>query len=75
MCVILVDDGESMGEVQSLALCDFGLDVLPCLGLSRVGEQVHDDCSLLDGLINSEEVLAWDLQIGRTDSSKEGRKS
>jgi len=42
-----------------LALGDLGLNCWPGLALSSITEQVHDDCTLGDGLINLEKVLAW----------------
>lgn len=47
-----------MGEVESLALGDLGLESGPGLTLGGVGEQVHDDGALLDGGGDVEEVLA-----------------
>jgi len=41
-----------------LALGEHWLEVRPSLGLSGVGKQVHDDSSLVDSLVNVEEVLA-----------------
>lgn len=35
--------------------------MLPGLGLGGIGEEVHDDGSLGDGLINGEEGLSGDL--------------
>lgn len=35
----------------------------PCLALSSITEQVHDDGSLVDGLVDIEEVLAGDPAI------------
>lgn len=55
---VLEDGGETVGEVESLALGDEGLQGGPGLGLSGVGEQVHDDGTLLDGLGDIEQVLA-----------------
>lgn len=46
-----------------LALGELGLDVGPGLGLGGVGEEVHDDGSAGNGLINIEEVLALDPAI------------
>jgi hypothetical protein len=37
--------------------------VWPCLGLGSIGEQVHDDGTLLDGGVNVEEVLALNPTI------------
>jgi len=37
--------------------------VRPCLGLRSVGKQVHDDGSLVDSLVNVEEVLAGNPAI------------
>ena len=59
--VVLVDDRETVGEVEGLALGDEGRDLGPCLRLGGVGEQVHDDGSTLDGLLNGEESLTGDL--------------
>lgn len=39
------------------------LDSWPGLGLSSVTEQVHDDGTLGDGLINLEQVLSWNPTI------------
>lgn len=41
-----------------LSLGDLGLDVGPGLGLGSIGQQVHDDGTLADGLVDLEEVLA-----------------
>ena len=59
--VILVDDGETVGEVQSLALLDVRGDVVPGLGLGSVREEIHDDGTLLESFVDGEEGLAWDL--------------
>lgn len=45
--------------MSNLSLGELGLDCWPCLTLSGITEQVHDDGSLGDGLINLEEGLAW----------------
>ena len=60
---VLEDGGETVGEVESLALGDLGLERGPGLTLSSVGEQVHDDSTLLDGGVNIEQVLAGDPAI------------
>lgn len=52
-----------MGEVKGLALCELGLDIWPGLGLGCVREEVHDDSSLADSLINPEKVLSWDPAV------------
>jgi hypothetical protein len=49
--------------VTNLALGDLGLDVGPRLGLGGVGEQVHDNGALGDGLIDLEQVLAGDPAV------------
>ena len=54
----LEDGGETVGEVQSLALGDLGLDSGPGLALGGVTEEVHDDGTLGDGLVDLEQVLA-----------------
>lgn len=59
---ILEDRRETVREVQGLAL-ELGLDGGPSLGLSSVGEEVHDDGTLGDGLINIEQVLARDPAV------------
>lgn len=46
-----------------LSFGDLGLDSRPGLGLSSITEQVHDDGTLGDGLIDIEEVLSWDPAI------------
>jgi hypothetical protein len=46
-----------------LALCDLGLDLRPCLGLGSIGEQVHDDGRLANGLVDIEQVLSGDPAI------------
>jgi hypothetical protein len=49
--------------MTDLAL-QLGLDLGPGLGLGGVGEQVHDDGGLANGLVNVEEVLAGDPAVG-----------
>ena len=46
-----------------LALGELGLDVRPCLALRSVTEQVHDDGTLADGLVDVEEVRACNPTI------------
>lgn len=50
-------------KASYLALGELGLDVGPGLRLSGIGEQVHDDGTAGDGLIDIEEVLAGDPAI------------
>ena len=45
-------------ELAHLVLGEEGLDGGPGLGLGSIGQQIHDDGTLLDGLINVEQVLA-----------------
>jgi hypothetical protein len=49
--------------VAYLALDELGLDGGPGLGLSGIGEQVHDDGTTGDGIINLEQVLSGDPAI------------
>jgi hypothetical protein len=49
-------------KVKGLAR-EFGPDIGPGLGLSCVGEEVHDDSSLADSLMNPKEVLARDPAV------------
>lgn len=56
---VLEDRGEPVGEVQGLVLGQQWLQRAPCLGLRSVGKQVHDVGTLLDGLLDLEQVLAW----------------
>lgn len=46
-----------------LSLGDLRLDVRPGLGLGSIGEEVHDDGTTGDGLIDLEEVLALNPSI------------
>lgn len=61
--VLGVDDGETVGEVEGLALGDERSDLRPGLGLSSVREQVHDDGTPVDGLWDVEEGLSWNPSI------------
>lgn len=51
------------GQIAYLSLDELGLDGGPGLALSGVGEEVHDDGTTADGLINIEQVLAGDPAI------------
>jgi hypothetical protein len=46
-----------------LSLGDLWLDCWPGLTLSSITEQVHNDGTLGDSLINVEEVLSWNPSI------------
>ena len=50
-------DGSKRGKTN-----DEGLDVVPGLGLSSVGKQVHDDGTLLDGSLDREKSLSGNLR-------------
>jgi hypothetical protein len=78
LSLVLEDGGETVGEVESLcqlagivagnashylSLGDLRLDSGPGLRLGSVTEQVHDDGTLGDGLIDIEEVLSWNPAI------------
>lgn len=76
---VLEDRGEAVGEVESLlevsdsmqrslgdpdlSLGELRLDGRPGLRLGSVREQVHDDGTLRNGLINLEQVCTWDPAI------------
>ena len=60
--VLLVDDGETVGEVEGLALGDERGDGRPGGRLGGVGEEVHDDGTTIDGLLDGEEGLARHLR-------------
>jgi len=60
---VLEDGGEAVGEVEGLALGEERLDGRPGLRLGSIGEQVHDDSTLLDGGVDIEQVLAGNPAI------------
>ena len=49
--------------MKSYLALQLGLDLGPCLGLGSVGEEVHDNGGLANGLIDVEQVLAGDPAI------------
>lgn len=51
------------GSSSHLALCKLRLDVWPCLALSSITEQVHDDGTLGNSLVHLEKVCAWDPAV------------
>lgn len=50
-------------NVANLSLGDLGLDRRPGLALGSITEQVHDDGTPGDGLIDIEEVLSWNPAV------------
>lgn len=50
-------------KLAYLSLGDLGLDCWPGLTLSSITEEVHDDGSSGDSLVNLEESLSWDPSI------------
>ena len=44
--------------MKSYLASELGLDLGPCLGLSGIGEEVHDNGGLANGLVDIEQVLA-----------------
>ena len=52
-----------MGKIECLALDDLRLDVGPCLCLGGVREQIHDDGTAADGLVQLKKVLAGNPAI------------
>ena len=61
--VVLVDNREPVREVEGLALLDVWFDCGPGLGLRSIGEEIHDDGSLLERLLDGEEVFASDPAV------------
>ena len=61
--VLLVDDGETVGEVKSLALGDQGGDLGPGGRLSGIRQEVHDNGTSLDSLGDVEQGLALDPSV------------
>lgn len=51
------------GVVTHLSLCQLRLDGWPGLTLGSITEQVHDDGTLGDSLINLKQVLSWNPAI------------
>lgn len=49
--------------MKSYLALQLGLDLGPCLGLGGIGEQVHDNGGLANGLVDIEQVLAGDPAI------------
>jgi hypothetical protein len=54
---------EGRWSLPHLALGELGLDRGPCLTLSSIAEQVHDNSALGDSFIDLEQVLAWNPAI------------
>jgi hypothetical protein len=52
-----------MEWMKSYLALKLGLDLGPGLGLGGVGEEVHDNGGLANGLVNVEQVLAGDPAI------------
>jgi hypothetical protein len=50
-------------RMTHLALGELGLDLRPGLGLGSVGEEVHNNGGLANGLVDIEQVLAGDPAI------------
>lgn len=73
MSVILVDDGETVREVECLALCNEWCDGGPSLGLGGVGKKIHDDRSTVNSLLDGEEGFTWYLS-SQVRTSKEAGK-
>lgn len=73
MGVFLVDDGETVREVERLALCDERRNGGPSLRLCGVRKKVHDDGSAVDGFLDGEEGFAWYL-LKTSEREREVRK-
>lgn len=52
-----------MSKVQSLVLGDQRLDLVPSLTLGGIAQQVHDDRSSADGLLDGEQGLSLDPTV------------
>jgi hypothetical protein len=61
--VVLVDNRETVGKVEGLALGDQRSNLGPGGRLGGVGKQVHDDGSLLDSLRDIKEGLSGDPSV------------
>lgn len=61
--VLLEDNRESVSKVQSLVLGDQRLDLVPSLTLGGIAQQVHDDRSSTDGLLDGEQGLSLDPTV------------
>ena len=61
--VLLVNNGETVGEVEGLSLGDQGSDLGPGRRLGGIRKQVHDDGSLLDSLGDIEKSLSGDPTV------------
>ena len=53
----------AVSVMKSYLALELGLDGRPCLGLGGIGEEVHDNSGLANGLVNVEQVLAGDPAI------------
>ena len=53
----------AVSVMKSYLALELGLDGWPCLGLGSIGEEVHDNGGLANGLVNVEQVLAGDPAI------------
>ena len=51
---VLENGGETVGEVKGLSLGEERLNLGPGLGLGSIGEEVHDDGTLVDGGLDIE---------------------
>ena len=73
--VLLIHDGEAVGEVERLALGDERGERRPRRGLRGVREQVHDDRAALDGLLDREQRLSRHLGTARKKKSRQNTVS
>ena len=63
-CALLVSNTETMREIKRLARSKMLLHSRPHSNLTRIREQVLNDCSLLASLLNVKEVLARYPTVG-----------
>jgi hypothetical protein len=65
--IVLVDDRETVREVQCFAFGNQGSQLGPSLRLGSIRQQVHDDCTPVDSLFNREQGFSRNLEENVSD--------